>query len=92
VENISYRLTMCAEQAAVAAAVAEGELDFVAVAVVADSREPIVPCGACRQVLAEFNPKMEVVISSINGSTETLPLSELLPRPAQGILESKRNA
>jgi cytidine deaminase len=92
VENISYRLTMCAEQAAVAAAVAEGELDFVAVAVVADSREPIVPCGACRQVLAEFNPKMDVVISSINGSTETLPLSELLPRAAQGILESKRNA
>jgi cytidine deaminase len=91
VENISYRLTMCAEQAAVAAAIAEGELDFVAVAVVADSREPIVPCGACRQVLAEFNPKMEVVISSINGSTETLPLNELLPRPAQGILESKRN-
>ena len=91
VENISFRLTMCAEQAAVAAAVAEGELDFVAVAVVADSREPIVPCGACRQVLAEFNPKMDVVIASVNGSKETLSLSELLPRPAQGILESKRN-
>jgi cytidine deaminase len=91
VENISYRLTMCAEQAAVAAAVAEGELDFVAIAVVADSREPVVPCGGCRQTLAEFNPKMDVVISSLNGSTETLSLSQLLPRPTQGILEAKRH-
>jgi cytidine deaminase len=91
VENISFRLTMCAEQAAVAAAIIEGEVEFEAIAVVAESRQPIVPCGACRQVLAEFSPHMEVIIATVGGASETLPLSELLPRPTQGILESKRN-
>ncbi len=91
VENISFRLTMCAEQVAVAAAVLEGEKEFLAIAVVADSKEPIVPCGACRQVLAEFNPEMEVIMSTVGGVSETLPLGKLLPRPAQGILESHRN-
>ncbi|HAF02174.1 MAG TPA: cytidine deaminase, partial [Spartobacteria bacterium] len=56
VENISLGLTICAERAAVAAAIAEGEKDFVAIAVVTDSDAPALPCGACRQVLAEFNP------------------------------------
>lgn len=91
VENISFRLTMCAEQGAVAAAIAHGERDFTAIAVVADSKEPIVPCGGCRQLLAEFNPAMEVIMSTLNGVEETVRLSELLPRPAQGILESKQN-
>src|SRR5258708_33110759 len=56
IENVSLRLTMCAEQGAVAAAIAEGERDFSSIAVVAESKKPIVPCGACRQLLAEFNP------------------------------------
>src|SRR5580765_7861605 len=91
VENISFRLTMCAEQGAVAAAIAHGERDFAAIAVVADSKKPIVPCGGCRQLLAEFNPGMEVIMSTLDGAQETMLLSELLPRPAQGILESKEN-
>jgi cytidine deaminase len=91
VENVSLRLTICAEQAAVAAAVASGDLDFLAIAVVADSKEPVVPCGACRQILAEFNPAMEVTASTIDGRIQTFLLSELLPRPTQGILESFRN-
>jgi cytidine deaminase len=91
VENISFRLTMCAEQGAVAAAIAHGERDFVSIAVVADSKEPIVPCGGCRQLLAEFNPAIEVIMATLNGVEETVRLSELLPRPAQGILESKQS-
>jgi cytidine deaminase len=91
VENISLGLTICAEQAALATAVASGHVDFVAVAVISDSKEPIVPCGRCRQLLAEFNPTLEVISSAVNGKTQTFVLDELLPRPKQGILESARN-
>ena len=92
VENLSFRLTICAEEAAVAAAVAGGERDFTAIAVVADSNEPAMPCGACRQVLAEFNPNIEVMVATADGrQEETLLLSDLLPRPKQGILESLRS-
>jgi len=92
IENLSFRLTICAEEAAVAAAVAGGERDFTAIAVVADSNEPAMPCGACRQVLAEFNPNIEVMVATADGrQEETLLLSDLLPRPKQGILESLRS-
>ena len=91
VENVSFRITLCAEQAAIASAVANGETDLVAIAVVADSNEPVLPCGACRQLLAEFNPAMEIISSNLNGRTETHSLSELLPRAKQGILESFRH-
>jgi cytidine deaminase len=91
VENVSFRVTICAEEAAVAAAVAGGEKDFVAIALVTDSREPAMPCGACRQVLAEFNPDLEVISCTVSGRKATLRLSELLPRANQGVLESLRN-
>jgi cytidine deaminase len=91
IENISLRLTICAEQAAVAAAIANGDVDFVAIAVVADSKEPVVPCGACRQLLAEFNPTLQVIASTLDRRSQIFSLSELLPRPTQGILESFRN-
>ena len=92
VENLSFRLTICAEEAAVAAAIAGGERDFTAIAVVADSNEPAMPCGACRQVLAEFNPDIEVMTATADGRMEgTFMLSDLLPRAKQGILESLRS-
>jgi len=91
VENVSYRLTICAEQGAVANAIAHGHKDFLRIAVVADSKEPIVPCGACRQMLAEFNPELSVVMATTNGQVEEVSLRDLLPRPSQGILESKRD-
>src|SRR5438067_8304073 len=60
IENISFGLTICAERAAVCAAVASGFRDFSQIVIVADTKEPISPCGACRQVLAEFSPGMLV--------------------------------
>src|SRR3990172_3428226 len=60
VENASYGLTICAERVAAAAAVAAGDREFVAIAVV--SRGGVSPCGACRQFLAEFNPNLPVVM------------------------------
>jgi len=86
VENISFGLTMCAERVAIGRALAEGVTDFVAIAIVADTAVPVSPCGACRQVLAEFHPQLPVHLGTLHGSSETFLLSELLPRAATGIL------
>jgi cytidine deaminase len=80
VENASYRLTTCAEQAAVARAVGEGERAFTRIAVARADGEPIVPCGACRQTLAEFGGGILVVMAEGAGVVER-PLDELLPGP-----------
>jgi len=87
VENISYGLTICAERNAVFAAVAAGCREFEKIVITADTELPASPCGACRQVLAEFNPDLEVVLSNFRGQTETFRLSQLLPRPTAGILD-----
>jgi cytidine deaminase len=81
VENASYGLTICAERAAVCAAVAAGALALVAVAVVTDLREPARPCGACRQVLAEFGIGMHVLLGGRDGAVEATTLDRLLPEP-----------
>jgi len=79
VENVSYGLTICAERVAVGKAVSEGEREFVAVAVVTQNGAS--PCGACRQVLSEFGPDMQVVIARAEGDEyEVYSLQELLPR------------
>ena len=81
VENKSFRLTMCAEQSAVAAAVSAGDREFVRIAVVTALARPAPPCGACRQTLAEFNKNMEVVLANTSGVYEVITLGELLPQP-----------
>ncbi|MFP5501397.1 MAG: cytidine deaminase [Candidatus Sericytochromatia bacterium] len=83
VENVSYGLTNCAERTAVFSAVTGGHQEFSAIAIVqgnapAGAAEPCWPCGACRQVLAEFNPEMDVVFREGTGYRVT-KLSELLP-------------
>ena len=85
VENISYGLTNCAERVAIGAAVAAGARKFVAVAVVADTGVPISPCGACRQVLAEFGVP-RVILANKRERLE-FELDELLPRASAGILD-----
>ena len=86
IENRSFSLTICAERVAIGAAVAAGEREFVAIAVIADSDAPIVPCGACRQFLAEFNPELIIVSATIRGERKIENLSQLLPNPTRGIL------
>ncbi len=78
VENASYGLTMCAERVAVGAAVSAGFREFAAIAVAGPDGLLTSPCGACRQVLAEFNPKMTVVYTTPDG-TATTTIAELLP-------------
>ena len=79
---------MCAERVALGAAVSDGQKEFIAIYLIADSKQPVLPCGACRQVLAEFNPALKIVTSTIGGKRETTQLNDLLPHPKQGILES----
>jgi len=86
VENLSFGLTICAERNAVFAAVAEGEREFDAIAIVADSIQPVTPCGACRQVLAEFSPSLPVRCSNLRGVHFDSSIAELLPRAKEGIL------
>jgi cytidine deaminase len=80
VENASYGLSLCAERAAVCAAVAaEGPaMRLRALAVVSDPAGPGAPCGACRQVILEFGPEALVIFPGAEGCRE-LPLAELLP-------------
>ncbi|MCA9561926.1 MAG: cytidine deaminase [Myxococcales bacterium] len=78
VECASYGSSMCAERNAIAKAVSMGKRDFVAVAVVTDGPSPTPPCGACRQVLAEFSPDMLVVFSNGKGTVKST-IAELLP-------------
>jgi cytidine deaminase len=87
VENISYGLTICGERNAVFAAVAAGCREFSKIVIAADTEEPASPCGACRQVLAEFNPDLEIVLATFRGKSLNFRLSELLPRPTAGILD-----
>jgi len=86
VENISFGLTSCAERNAVFAAIAAGVATFRRIVIVANSKEPVTPCGACRQVLAEFSDDMEVISVNLEGEKYRAKLSELLPRSKAGIL------
>ncbi|HUF74827.1 MAG TPA: cytidine deaminase [Longimicrobiales bacterium] len=80
VENASYGLTICAERAAVGAAVARGVRRLRAAAIATSGSEPVPPCGACRQVLAEFSPTMTIVSVAGEGR-KTWTLDRLLPEP-----------
>jgi cytidine deaminase len=90
VENISFGLTMCAERVCVGRAIDQGEKGFRMLAIVADTDTPIVPCGACRQVLAEFAPSLVITSWTLAGRSQEFSLAELFPLPAQGILEVPR--
>ena len=78
VENASYGLTNCAERTAVYNAIAAGHRSFVAIALCL--KDAATPCGACRQVLNEFNPSLAIVIGDDTGKLHThTSLEALLP-------------
>lgn len=78
IENASYGLTNCAERTAVFKAVSEGHITFKALAVVADTEEPCAPCGACRQVVAEFKIPL-IIMGNLMGNIKIVTMEELLP-------------
>jgi cytidine deaminase len=78
VENASYGATICAERAALAAAIAAGERELVALAIVSGANEPIPPCGICRQCLAELAPELSIRSFTDDAQTD-FALQELLP-------------
>lgn len=79
VEISSFSHTCCAERVAVFKAVSEGARRVVACAVVVDTDPPVSPCGACRQVLNDFGPDMQVMMANLDGSRRVSGLSDLLP-------------
>lgn len=79
VENAAYGSALCAERGAVMAAIAAGHKEITAIAVVGDSEAPTVPCGACRQVLAEFDPEMRIIMGGRTDEVMVMTLDELLP-------------
>ena len=84
VENASLGLSMCAERVALGAAAAAGARSVAAIAVAGVDDEGVVPCGACRQVLSEFSPKMLVIRCRPDGTHSVTSLGELLSSPFTG--------
>lgn len=80
VENAVYPVGLCAERAALASAVSAGQRRFRRIAIVADGADVCVPCGMCRQALAEFALDLEVVMANLSGREELASLAQLLPR------------
>lgn len=81
IENASYGLSNCAERTAVFKAVSEGRTKLQMIAIVTEKDEESYPCGACRQVLLQFNPRMTVVMTSTTNKKRTMKLGDLLPHP-----------
>ena len=82
VENASFGLTVCAERNAIFSAISDGRMDIVAVAVVSSALQIVKPCGACRQVIAEFSQADNPIIilcASPSGETQMQTITELLP-------------
>lgn len=83
VESASYGLTCCAERVALFKALTSGQASFAAIAVVAEAPGGPMPCGACRQLLAEYAPGAEVWIADSRepNSVKTFSVKQLLPEP-----------
>jgi cytidine deaminase len=79
IENASFGAAICAERVAIFRAVSAGQRRFTALAAIADTPEPVAPCGLCRQVLAEFSPDCLVVMANLAGQWRLVELRKLLP-------------
>jgi coenzyme F420-0:L-glutamate ligase/homotetrameric cytidine deaminase len=90
IENASSGADICAERAAIARAVASGERELEALAVVGDTEEPITPCGICRQALVEFGGDVKVIMANLKGEATVATAAELLPKAFTGIFLKDR--
>ena len=79
VENASYGMTWCAERTAIVKAISEGARKFTAMAIATSLDRPLMPCGACRQVLFEFAPDLRVIVLGADGKRLETFLGDLLP-------------
>ena len=80
IENASYGLCNCAERTALFKAYSEGDHEYAMLAVVADTKRPVPPCGACRQVIVELcDPNMPVILANMKGDVQETTVKELLP-------------
>jgi len=80
IENAAYSMCNCAERTALFKAYSEGDKEYEAIAVVADTDRPVPPCGACRQVMFELCPKeMKVILTNLQGDIKVTTVGELLP-------------
>jgi cytidine deaminase len=80
IENASFGATICAERVAIFAAVAAGQRQIKALAVIADTPRPVAPCGLCRQVLQEFgSDDCHVIMANLKGEYRQLTMAQLLP-------------
>ncbi|MBO6203058.1 MAG: cytidine deaminase [Selenomonas sp.] len=78
IENSSFPVTNCAERTAIFKAVSEGEQEFAAIALIADTPGPCSPCGACRQVMVEFKiPR--IIMANMQGDVKVVTLEEIMP-------------
>lgn len=87
IENASYPLSMCAERNAIYNAYCHGILmdDIEALAIVGDTKKPISPCGACRQVINELFPKdAPIYLANLDGDIKEITIGELLPYSFDG--------
>lgn len=86
IENASFGLTNCAERTAIFKAVSEGQRDFSSIVIYGQTNQPISPCGACRQVMAEFfDLDCPVTLVSKDGATVEMTVGELLPYSFQSL-------
>ena len=79
VENAAYGSCLCAERGALMKAISEGRRAFRRIAIVGSGGDFCAPCGACRQMLYEFAPNLEVIMANHSGESQNVQLSQLLP-------------
>ncbi|MCX5781915.1 MAG: cytidine deaminase [Elusimicrobia bacterium] len=79
IENASYGLAICAERVAIFKALSEGEKKFKAIAVIPDSKDFCYPCGACLQVMSEFNKDIDIILGNNRAKFKMIKLPQLLP-------------
>jgi cytidine deaminase len=80
IENAAYSMCNCAERTALFKAYSDGVTQFIRLAVIADTDNPVAPCGACRQVISELcDSDMEVVLANMKGEIQQLKVKDLLP-------------